>query len=60
VFTNPCLEKGIQGCFSADANERAKGVKWDDQKKEVVTVDHKIFESFAALDSDDEEDTQKP
>jgi hypothetical protein len=26
----------------------------------VVTVDHKIFESFAALDSDDEEDTQKP
>jgi hypothetical protein len=60
VFTNPRLEKGIRGCFSADANERAKGVKWDDQKKDVVTVDDEIFESFEALDSDDEADNQKP
>jgi hypothetical protein len=60
VFTNPHLEKGIRGCFSADANERAKGVKWDDQKKDVVTVDDEIFESFEALDSDDEADIQKP
>jgi hypothetical protein len=60
VFTNPHLEKGIRGCFSADANERAKGVKWDHQKQEVVTVDDEIFESFEALDSDDEADNQKP
>jgi hypothetical protein len=46
--------------FSADANERSKGVKWDDKRKEVVTVDNKIFESFEALDSDDEADNQKP
>jgi hypothetical protein len=25
IFTNPTLEKGIRGCFSADANERALG-----------------------------------
>jgi hypothetical protein len=60
VFTNPQLEKGIRGCFSADANERAKGVKWDDKRKEVVTVDDEIFESFETLDSDDEADNQKP
>jgi hypothetical protein len=60
VFTNPHLEKGIRGCFSADANERAKGVKWDDKRKEVVTVDDEIFESFKALDLDDEADNQKP
>jgi hypothetical protein len=60
VFTNPHLEKGIRGCFSADANERAKGVKWDDKRKEVVTVDDEIFESFETLDSDDEADNQKP
>jgi hypothetical protein len=60
VFTNPHLEKGIRGCFSADANGRAKGVKWDDKRKEVVTVDDEIFESFEALDTDDETDNQKP
>lgn len=60
VFTNPHLEKGIRGCFSADANERAKGVKWDPQRQEVVTVDNEIFESFEVLDSDDEADNQKP
>jgi hypothetical protein len=60
VFTNPHLEKGILGCFSADANERAKGVKWDRQRQEVVTVDDEIFESFEVLDSDDEADNQKP
>jgi hypothetical protein len=60
VFTNPHLEKGIRGCFSADANDRAKGVKWDDQRKEVVTVDDEIFESFEELDSDEEADNKKP
>jgi hypothetical protein len=60
VFTNPHLERGIKGCFSADANQRSKGVKWDDKRKEVVAVDDKIFESFEALDSDDEADNQKP
>jgi hypothetical protein len=60
VFTNPQLERGIRGCFSADANERAKGVKWDDKRKEVVTVDDEIFESFETLDSDDEANNQKP
>jgi hypothetical protein len=60
VFTNPHLEKGIRGCFSADANDRAKGVKWDDKRKEVVTVDDEIFESFEDLDSDEEADNKKP
>jgi hypothetical protein len=60
VFTNPHLEKGIRGCFSADANDRAKGVKWDDKRKEVVTVDDEIFESFEELDSDEEADNKKP
>jgi hypothetical protein len=60
VFTNPHLERGIRGCFSADANERSKGLKWDDKRKEVVTVDDEIFKSFEALDSSDEADNQKP
>jgi SPX domain protein involved in polyphosphate accumulation len=59
VFTNPHLEKGIRGCFSADANDQAKGVKWDDKRKEIVTVDYEIFESFEELDSDEEADNKK-
>jgi hypothetical protein len=55
IFTNPLSEKGIRACFSADANERAKGVKWDSKRKEVITVDDEIFDSIEEdLDSDDE------
>jgi hypothetical protein len=55
MFTNPFSEKGIRACFSADANERAKGVKWDSKRKEVITVDDEIFDSIEEdLDSDDE------
>jgi hypothetical protein len=53
IFTNPTLEKGIRGCFSAEANERSKGVKWDAENQEVVTVDDEIFLSYD-WDSDDE------
>jgi hypothetical protein len=56
IFTNPNLEKGIRGCFSADANERSLGVKWDDKRKEVVTVDDEILEGFEDWDSDDDTD----
>jgi hypothetical protein len=57
MFTNPTLEKGIRQCFSAEANERAKGVKWDPVQKEVITMDDEIFESYALdLDSDDDEE----
>jgi hypothetical protein len=55
IFTNPRLEKGIRACFTADANERAKGVKWDSQNKEVVTVDDEIFDGFEEYESEDEE-----
>jgi hypothetical protein len=58
IFTNPTLEKGIRGCFSADANERALGVKWDDKRKEVVTVDDEILEGFDDWESDDDTDNQ--
>jgi hypothetical protein len=33
IFTYPTLEQGIRGCFSADADERALGVKWDDNSR---------------------------
>jgi hypothetical protein len=58
IFTNPTLEQGIRGCFSADANERALGVKWDDTRKEVVTVDDEILEGFEDWESDDEAENQ--
>jgi hypothetical protein len=58
-ITNPTLEKGIRGCFSADANERALGVKWDDKCKEVVTVDDEILEGFDDWESDDDTDNQR-
>jgi hypothetical protein len=54
IFTNPLLEKGIRGCFSAEANERSKGVKWDPENQEVVTVDDEIFLSYD-WDSDNED-----
>jgi hypothetical protein len=54
IFTNPALEKGIRGCFSVDANERSKGVKWDPENQEVVTVDDEIFLSYD-WDSDNED-----
>jgi hypothetical protein len=56
IFTNPTLEKGIWGCFSADANERALGVKWDNKHKEVVTVNDEILEGFDDWESDDDTD----
>jgi hypothetical protein len=56
IFTNPTLEQGIRGCFSANANERALGVKWDDNRKEVLTVDDEILEDFEDWESDDEAD----
>jgi hypothetical protein len=55
IFTNPHLEKGIRACFSADANERSKGVKWDSKRKEVITVDDEIFDGFEEYESEDEE-----
>jgi hypothetical protein len=55
IFTNPRLEKGIRACFTADANERAKGVKWDSKNKEVITVDDEIFDGFEEYESEDEE-----
>jgi hypothetical protein len=58
IFTNPTLEKGIRGCFSADANERSIGVKWDDKRKEVVTVDDEILEGFEDWESDDDTENQ--
>jgi hypothetical protein len=54
IFTNPALEKGIRGCFSVKANERSKGVKWDPENQEVVTVDDEIFLSYD-WDSDNED-----
>jgi hypothetical protein len=59
IFTNPTLDKGIRQCFSADANERAKGVKWDPVQKEVITVDDEIFESYA-LDLEVDDDPDNP
>jgi hypothetical protein len=55
IFTNPTLEKGIRACFTADANEKAHGVKWDSKRQEVVTVDDEIFEYVEEMDSEDEE-----
>jgi hypothetical protein len=55
IFTNPGLEQGIRTCFSGDANERAKGVKWDPVAKEVVTVDDEIFNGFDGWESDDDD-----
>jgi hypothetical protein len=57
IFTNPSLESGIRACFSADSNEQTKGVKWDPERKDVITVDDEIFDSFAEWDdSDDDND----
>lgn len=58
IFTNPTLEKGIRGCFSADANKRSLGVKWDDKHKEVVTVDDEILEGFEDWESNDDTNNQ--
>jgi hypothetical protein len=55
IFTNPLLEKGIRACFTADANERSKGVKWDTKRKEVITVDDEIFDGFEEYESDDKQ-----
>jgi hypothetical protein len=55
IFTNPGLEQGIRTCFSGEANERTKGVKWDPKTKEVVTVDDEIFNGFDDWDSDDDD-----
>jgi hypothetical protein len=46
IFTNPSLEKGIRGCFNVYANKQSKGVKWDPETQEVVTVDDEIFMSY--------------
>lgn len=58
IFTNPALEKGIRGCFSAEANEQSKGVKWDPDNQEVVTVDDEIFLSYD-WDSDNKDFSSK-
>ena len=57
VFTNPSEEKGIKSCFSGEANERSKGVRWDAERMEVMTADDDILDMYRSLyDEDDEHD----
>lgn len=56
VFTNPSTyEKGIRACFSGDANNWSKGVKWDAERKEVITVDDEIFAMYGDMADDDDD-----
>jgi hypothetical protein len=54
VFTNPSKEKGIKSCFSGEANDRAKGVKWDPERMEVTTADDEILEMYQSLYEEDD------
>lgn len=54
-FYQPDVREGIRACFTADANEKAHGVKWDSKRQEVVTVDDEIFEYVEEMDSEDKE-----
>jgi hypothetical protein len=54
VFTNPEKEKGIKSCFSGDANDRARGVKWDPERLEVVTADDEIMDLYNSVYHDDD------
>jgi hypothetical protein len=57
VFTNMSKEKGIKSCFSGEANERSKGVRWDAERMEVMTADDDILDMYRSLyDEDDEHD----
>jgi hypothetical protein len=57
VFTNPNKEKGIKSCFSGEANERSKGVKWDPERMEVMTADDEILDMYHTIyDEDDDQD----
>jgi hypothetical protein len=57
VFTNLTKEKGIKSCFSGDANERAKGVRWDSERMEVMTADDEIMDMYHSIyDDDDDQD----
>jgi hypothetical protein len=57
VFTNTAKEKGIKSCFSGDANERAKGVRWDSERMEVMTADDEIMDMYHSIyDEDDDQD----
>jgi SPX domain protein involved in polyphosphate accumulation len=57
VFTNVSKEKGIKSCFSGDANERAKGVRWDAERMEVLTADDEIMDMYHSIyDEDDDQD----
>jgi hypothetical protein len=56
VFTNQSKEKGIKSCFSGEANERAKGVKWDAERMEVMTADDEIMDMYHIYDADDDQD----
>jgi hypothetical protein len=50
-------EKGIKSCFSGEANERSKGVRWDAERMEVMTADDDILDMYRSLyDEDDEHD----
>jgi hypothetical protein len=57
VFTNTTKEKGIKSCFSGEANERAKGVRWDAECMEVMTADDEIMDMYHLIyDADDDHD----
>jgi hypothetical protein len=57
VFTNPTKEKGIKSCFSGEANERSKGVKWDAERMEVMTADDEILDMYRSIyDEEDDQD----
>jgi hypothetical protein len=57
VFTNLSKEKGIKSCFSGDACERAKGVRWDAERMEVMTADDEIMVMYHLIyDEDDDQD----
>jgi SPX domain protein involved in polyphosphate accumulation len=56
-FTNPTKEKGIKSCFSGEANERSKGVKWDAERMEVMTADDEILDMYRSIyDEEDDQD----
>jgi hypothetical protein len=55
VFTNPSKEKGIKSCFSGDANDRARGVKWDPERLEVVTADDEIMDLYNSVYQEDDD-----
>jgi hypothetical protein len=55
VFTNPAKEKGIKSCFSGDANDHARGVKWDPERLEVVTADDEIMDLYNLVYRDDDD-----